>query len=95
MVAPEAFLRHVAACGMRPTTANALRIRALGALRRQIGYPYREAKVLCTWGQLHASRGEPELARARFQEALAILTRLGERLYAGHIERALGDLATA
>jgi uncharacterized protein HemY len=56
-------------------------------------YPYAEAKALYVYGQLHVARGEPAQARARFEAALAICARLGERLYAEHIERALAALA--
>jgi tetratricopeptide (TPR) repeat protein/transcriptional regulator with XRE-family HTH domain len=53
-------------------------------------YLYGEAKALYGYGQLHREMGEPELARERLEAALAILHRLGERLYAEHVERALG-----
>jgi tetratricopeptide (TPR) repeat protein len=56
-------------------------------------YRYAEAKALYVYGQLHVARGEPAQARARFEAALAICARLGERLYAEHIERALAALA--
>jgi tetratricopeptide (TPR) repeat protein len=62
------------------------------ALCRAMPYPYAEAKALYVSGQFHAARGEPERACAHFEEALAILSRLGERLYAEHIERALTAL---
>lgn len=54
-------------------------------------YPYAEAKALYTYGLLHRARSEPVEARAYFEQALAILNRLGERFYAERIER---DLAT-
>jgi tetratricopeptide (TPR) repeat protein len=59
------------------------------ALARAMHYPYAEAKAHSVYGQLHAARGEPERARERYEAALAICARLGERLYAGHIEQAL------
>src|SRR5262249_24921538 len=62
------------------------------ALARAKSYPYAEAKALYVYGQLDASRGEPEQARQHFEQALAICARLGERLYAEHIERALLEL---
>jgi tetratricopeptide (TPR) repeat protein len=62
-------------------------------LCRTMPYPYAEAKALYVYGQLHAARDEPERARARLEEALAICGRLGERLYAGHVEAALAQLA--
>jgi len=62
------------------------------ALARAMPYPYAEAKALLVYGQLHAAKGEPEPARARFAAALAILDRLGEGLYRPHIARALAEL---
>jgi tetratricopeptide (TPR) repeat protein/transcriptional regulator with XRE-family HTH domain len=64
---------------------------ALG-LSRAMGYPYAEARALYLLGEALAGQGEPDRARERFMEALAICGRLGERLYAGHIERALAKL---
>lgn len=55
-------------------------------LARGMPYPYAEAKALYVYGQLHQARGEPDQARERLDEALAILDRLGERLYREHIE---------
>jgi hypothetical protein len=63
------------------------------ALCRAMPYPYAEAKALSVYGQLYAARGEPERAREQYQAARAILSRLGERLYAERIERALAALA--
>ncbi len=59
---------------------------------REVLYPYAEAKARYVYGQLHAAKGEPELAREQFEAALAICGRLGERLYAVRIERALAAL---
>ena len=61
-------------------------------LSRAMPYPYAEAKTWYVSGQLQAARGEPERARAAFAEALALCHRLGERLYAEHIERELAGL---
>jgi tetratricopeptide (TPR) repeat protein len=61
-------------------------------LCRSMPYPYAEAKALYTYGKLHAAKGEPELARERYEQALAILDRLGEGLYRPHVERALAEL---
>jgi tetratricopeptide (TPR) repeat protein len=61
-------------------------------LCRTMPYPYAEAKALYVYGQLHAAQAQPQGARARFEEALSICSRLGERLYAGHIEAALACL---
>jgi DNA-binding SARP family transcriptional activator len=55
-------------------------------------YPYAEAKALSVYGRLHWAVGEPKQARVRFTAALAILNRLGERLYANHVEQALAGL---
>ena len=62
------------------------------ALCQAMPAPYDEAKALSVYGQLHQVRGEPDAARARYVAALAILNRLGERLHARWIERALADL---
>jgi tetratricopeptide (TPR) repeat protein len=58
------------------------------ALARLMPYPYAEAKVLYVYGQLHAARGERELAQDTYRAGLEILHRLGEHLYAQQIERA-------
>jgi tetratricopeptide (TPR) repeat protein len=50
---------------------------------------YGVAKALYVYGLLHLRRDEMERARERFKDALALLNRLGERLYAEHVERAL------
>src|SRR5258708_2187623 len=62
------------------------------ALCRAMPYPYAEAKTWYVSGQLQAAKGEPEQARAAFTEALTLCNRLGERLYAEHIERELASL---
>ena len=59
------------------------------ALERGMPYPYAEAKTLYISGQLHTARGETQQAHKQFEAALAILHRLGERLYAEHVERTL------
>jgi tetratricopeptide (TPR) repeat protein len=59
---------------------------------RAMPYPYAEAKTLWACGWLEAARGDPAAARKRFEQALAICDRLGERLYRAHIERALASL---
>lgn len=55
--------------------------------------PYAEAKALYVYGRLHQAQGEPEQAREHWEAALAILNRLGERLYAEQIEQTLAGLA--
>jgi tetratricopeptide (TPR) repeat protein len=61
-------------------------------LSRAMPYPYAEAKVLYTCGQLARERGDPAQAHEHFEQALTILNRLGERLYAERIECDLADL---
>lgn len=73
--------------------------KALGAinesLARAIAYPYAEARALYVYELLHATRGEPGDACARLEAALAILARLGERMYAARVEEALAALASS
>jgi tetratricopeptide (TPR) repeat protein/transcriptional regulator with XRE-family HTH domain len=76
--------------GRRPEAAAALQ-EAI-TLAHTIAHPYAEAKALYVYGLLHQAQGEPEQAREQYEQALAICARLGERLYAGHIEQALGHL---
>jgi tetratricopeptide (TPR) repeat protein len=61
-------------------------------LCRRMAAPYAEAKVLYTAGLVSRGKGEPKLARERFEAAREICTRLGERLYALRIEQALAGL---
>jgi tetratricopeptide (TPR) repeat protein len=56
-------------------------------------YPYAEAKALYVYGRLHVAKGELGTARERFEQALAILHRLGERLYAEHVEQELETIS--
>jgi tetratricopeptide (TPR) repeat protein len=60
-------------------------------LARGMPYPYAEAKTLYLYGQLHAAKGEPAQAHERYEQALAILDRLGEGLYRPCIEQALAE----
>lgn len=62
------------------------------ALAREMQAVYREAKTLYVYGLLHQARGEQGQACERFGAALVILNRLGERLYAEHVERALAEM---
>jgi tetratricopeptide (TPR) repeat protein/transcriptional regulator with XRE-family HTH domain len=57
------------------------------ALARAMPYPYAEAKTLYVYGQVHSAKGEPDQARERLEQALAICNQLGEGLYRPHIER--------
>jgi tetratricopeptide (TPR) repeat protein/transcriptional regulator with XRE-family HTH domain len=61
------------------------------ALCREMATPYAEAKTLYVAGLVSRNRREFEPARQRFEAALTILKRLGERLYAQSIEQLLGQ----
>lgn len=56
---------------------------------RAVGAPYREAKLLFTAGQVAARQGERARSAAHLRAAQAILTELGERLYAEQIDHLL------
>lgn len=60
-------------------------------LCRVIAAPYAEAKTLYVAGLVLRQRGEFEPASQRFEAALTILERLGERLYARSIEQLLSQ----
>jgi len=62
------------------------------SLARRTSYPYAEAKALYAAGLIARQHGEHAQARERFSEALTILNRLGERLYAAQAECALAHL---
>jgi tetratricopeptide (TPR) repeat protein len=62
------------------------------ALCQSMHTPYEEAKTLYCYGPFHQAKGEPVLARERLEPALAILHRLGERLYAERVKRQLAGL---
>jgi hypothetical protein len=59
------------------------------SLARRMPYPYAEARLLHVYGEMHAQKGEPKLARERLEAALAIFRRLGARKDAEQVERAL------
>jgi tetratricopeptide (TPR) repeat protein len=59
------------------------------ALAHVLSTPYLEAKALVVRGLAHAAGGEAEVAAACYVGALAILRRLGERLYAAQLEQIL------
>jgi tetratricopeptide (TPR) repeat protein len=61
------------------------------ALSRDMAMPYAEAKTLSTAGLVSHRRGELEAAHQRFDSAMTILERLGERLYARSIEQLLSQ----
>jgi transcriptional regulator with XRE-family HTH domain/tetratricopeptide (TPR) repeat protein len=92
---PDA-LRIEALLAMRrcdwPTAERALdEARTLCA---EMAYPYAEAKVLYVHGLVRAAMGDVEEARARLEAGLVICARLGEGLYAAHVERALEVLVS-
>ncbi len=60
-------------------------------LCRGMAAPYAEAKTLSTAGLVSHQKRELAPARQRFEAALAILERLGERLYARYIEQLLAQ----
>ena len=60
-------------------------------LCRSMLSPYTEAKTLYVWGLVSQQKRELAPARRQFEAALAILERLGERLYARSIEQLLGQ----
>lgn len=65
-------------------------------LAQAMPYPYAEAQARYVAGLLHRARGEPGdagAARQAFTDALALLTRLGERFYAERVERELAELS--
>lgn len=61
-------------------------------LARSMPYPYVEACTLCEYGLMHCDQGEPEPARARFNEALSIFQRLGARPSIARLEQVLSEL---
>jgi tetratricopeptide (TPR) repeat protein len=61
---------------------------------RSMPHPYAEAKLLYTYGRLQAARGTTTAALDRFTEAGLICQRLGEQLYAVHIEREMKALGS-
>jgi tetratricopeptide (TPR) repeat protein len=66
-------------------------LRRVALLCANMPYPYGEAKALYVHGLVLLREGELEAARARLGAARAILERLGEGLYAPHVERALAE----
>ncbi len=62
------------------------------SIAERIPYPYGQARALHIYGLLHVEIGEPEQARERLEEALAILQRLGARRDSARVEQALSGL---
>jgi tetratricopeptide (TPR) repeat protein len=61
---------------------------------RNMPNPYQEARVLYLAGVLAFQSAHPEVARPHLEQAVQILTRLGERLYLDHVEQALARLSS-
>jgi tetratricopeptide (TPR) repeat protein len=62
------------------------------ALAGPMHYPYSEAKLLSTYGDLLVAAEQLEQARDRYEAALAILRPLGEVPYAQRIEQTLAEM---
>jgi tetratricopeptide (TPR) repeat protein len=62
------------------------------SLAQDMPYPYAEGRLLQVQGQLHLQRGEPDLAGAHLEAALAIFRRLGARNHAEEVEQAITNL---
>jgi tetratricopeptide (TPR) repeat protein len=91
-VAETLRVRALAAMRLDEWAHAAVTLEEALVLDRGIPDPYAEAKTLRVYGLLHLRKGEQTQARKRLESALAILNRLGERLYAEHIERDLIDI---
>jgi tetratricopeptide (TPR) repeat protein len=63
------------------------------ALARTMPYPYAEGRFLHLAGLLQQRSGQPEPARTRLREALAIFQRLGARADLERVEHDLGLIA--
>jgi tetratricopeptide (TPR) repeat protein/transcriptional regulator with XRE-family HTH domain len=61
-------------------------------LARVMAAPYPEAKALFARGLVHTDAGEAQAAAVCYDGALAILRRLGERLYAGALAHAVSKM---
>jgi len=75
----------------RPAEAMELLDEGL-ALARGMSYPHAEGRLLHAYGQLRRATGEPDAARERLEAALTIFRRLGARVDAARVERALEDI---
>lgn len=61
-------------------------------LARAMPFPYAEARILREYAQMRARKGEPDEAKHRLQEALAIFQRLGAKKDIERTDRALAEL---
>jgi tetratricopeptide (TPR) repeat protein len=65
------------------------------SLAQSMPYPYAEARALHEYGAMHIRKGEPEKARERLEEALAIFRRIGAKKDVERTEQALRELEVA
>jgi tetratricopeptide (TPR) repeat protein len=80
----------------RPALVDALRVRAMAAIQQdrwqEAEGALEQALAITRAMPYHTQKGEPEQAHERLEAALAILKRLGERMYAEHVEQMLAAL---
>jgi Tfp pilus assembly protein PilF len=62
------------------------------SLARAMPYPYAQARALNQHGMTHVQKGEPQQARSRMEEALALFQRLGAGKDVERTEQALAAL---
>jgi tetratricopeptide (TPR) repeat protein/transcriptional regulator with XRE-family HTH domain len=82
-------IKGVIAASQEQWTEGEAALKEALILSQAMPYPYAEAKIHYTLGQLHSNRNELEAACAHLQAARNICKRLGERLYRAHIVRRL------
>ena len=87
---PHLFQARLRARQKRWAEAEALLEGVLASYRPEFNGDIK-AIALYFYGRLHSEKGEPDLARQRWEAALVILHRQGERLYAEQIERLLAQ----
>lgn len=89
-VLPDALrIRAQVATIRRQWTQAALALDEGLDLAHGMPQPYAEAGILRVYGAMHEAKGEPEQARTRLEQALAIFRRLGARWDAEQTELAL------
>ncbi len=89
VLADAARVRALLAMRRHDWAAAAEAIEASLRLAREMPHPYAEVKALYVYGLLLGAQAQPERAYERCEAALALCQQLGERLYAGHVERVL------
>lgn len=62
------------------------------SLARVMPYPYAEGRALYEYGLMYGQHGEPEQARERLEQALAIFGRLGAKKDVERAEQAVAAL---